>query len=83
MDKEISSVLKNEEFNIDYKTKLQEKLQKNGNVDIKYILIKEEGLEHDKLFFVELLFNGIKIGEGSGKTKKQAEQQAAKIALEV
>lgn len=83
LDKEISLVLKNEEFNIDYKTKLQEKLQKNGNVDIKYILTKEEGLEHDKLFFIELLFNGKKIGEGSGKTKKQAEQQAAKIALEV
>ncbi len=83
LDKEISLVLKNEEFNIDYKTKLQEKLQKNGNVDIKYILTKEEGLEHDKLFFIELLFNGKKIGEGSGKTKKQAEQQAAKMALEL
>lgn len=83
LDKEISLVLKNEEFNIDYKTKLQEKLQKNGNVDIKYILTKEEGLEHDKLFFIELLFNGKKIGEGSGKTKKQAEQQAAKVALEL
>lgn len=83
LDKEIKLVLKNEEFNIDYKTKLQEKLQKNGNVEIKYVLIKEEGLEHEKMFFVELLFNGKKIGEGSGKTKKIAEQQAAKEALEM
>ena len=81
LDKEIKIVLLGGNLNIDYKTKLQEKLQKKGNVKIEYKLIEESGPEHDKKFFVDLLFNDKKIGEGSGKNKKQAEQQAAKKAL--
>lgn len=81
LDKEIAIVLSGGNLNIDYKTKLQEKLQKKGNVKIEYKLIEESGPEHDKKFFIELFFNDKKIGEGSGKNKKQAEQQAAKIAL--
>ena len=81
LDKEIAIVLSGGNLNIDYKTKLQEKLQKKGNVKIEYKLVEESGPEHDKKFFIELLFNDKKIGEGSGKNKKQAEQQAAKIAL--
>ena len=69
-------------LNIDYKTKLQEILQKNGTVKIEYVLVEESGPEHDKTFKVDLLFNNNKIGEGVGKNKKQAEQQAAKYAYE-
>lgn len=77
MDKVINK--KAETF--DYKTTVQEILQKNGNVDIKYITTKETGKDHDKKFYVDLFFNGKKIGEGSGKNKKEAEQRAAKKAI--
>lgn len=79
---EIDLVLSGKSLNIDYKTKLQEILQRNGNVKIEYKVEKESGPEHDKVFEVEVLFNGKKIGEGIGKSKKQAEQQAAKKAIE-
>ena len=82
LDKEIQIVLSGGNFNTDYKTKLQEKLQENGNVKIEYVLVDESGPEHDKVFKVELLFNDKKIGEGVGKSKKHAEQEAAKYALE-
>ncbi|MDD3303434.1 MAG: ribonuclease III [Clostridia bacterium] len=82
LDVEIAMALSKKEFNIDYKTRLQEILQKHGTVKIEYILIEESGPEHDKTFKVELLFNDTKIGEGIGKNKKQAEQQAAKYAYE-
>ena len=82
LQKEIVEVLEGKNLNIDYKTKLQEELQKNGTVKIEYVLISESGPEHDKTFCVELLFNGKKIGDGNGKNKKQAEQRAAKNALE-
>ena len=82
LDKEIKMALSGNNLNIDYKTKLQEILQKNGTVKIEYILVEESGPEHDKTFKVDLLFNNNKIGEGVGKNKKQAEQQAAKYAYE-
>lgn len=82
LQKEIVEVLEGKNLNIDYKTKLQEELQKNGTVKIEYVLISESGPEHDKTFCLELLFNGKKIGDGNGKNKKQAEQRAAKNALE-
>ncbi len=81
LSKQIKEVLSGKDFNTDYKTKLQEILQKNGTVKIEYILDKEEGLEHDKTFFVEVRFNGKKIGEGIGKNKKSAEQAAAASAI--
>ncbi len=81
LDKEIKTVLSGGSLNIDYKTKLQEDLQKHGNVKIEYITKNEYGPEHDKTFEVELLFNGKKIGHGTGKSKKQAEQKAAEDAL--
>lgn len=70
-----------ERVNIDYKTQLQETLQKNGDVEIVYLLDHEEGPDHEKTFYVNLLFNGKRIGQGSGKSKKLAEQQAAQNAL--
>ncbi len=66
----------------DYKSEIQELLQKKGQALIQYKVYKEEGPEHDKTFHVNLFLNGEKIGQGKGKNKKEAEQQAAKYALE-
>ena len=66
----------------DYKTVLQELLQKHGDVKIEYNIIKEEGPDHDKTFNAEVIFNGKKLAEGEGKSKKLAEMDAAKNALE-
>lgn len=71
-----------EEKSLDFKTRLQELLQKNGTVKIEYILDKEEGKAHAKKFFSSVYFEKEKIGEGSGKTKKASEQEAARRALE-
>lgn len=82
LDKYIKAELQGNELVNDYKTKLQEELQVNGNVKIEYILKEEKGPDHNKTFIINVLFNNKKIGEGCGKNKKQAEQQAAKYALE-
>lgn len=66
----------------DYKTVLQEKLQENGDVKIEYITVKESGPDHNKLFEVEVRLQGKPLAKGIGKSKKQAEMQAAKKALE-
>ncbi|MFC2662513.1 MAG: ribonuclease III [Eubacterium sp.] len=67
----------------DYKTQVQEILQKNGSEpEIRYVLDRETGPDHDKTFYVHMLCNGQKMGSGSGKSKKEAEQNAAKASLE-
>ncbi len=66
----------------DYKTVLQEKLQEAGDVKIEYEIIKESGPDHDKSFEAQVKFNGKILANGSGKSKKGAEMQAAKKALE-
>lgn len=66
---------------LDYKTRLQEVLQKNGDVDIKYDLLKFEGPPHRRKFYISVVFNGILKGEGIGFSKKEAEQDAAQTAL--
>ena len=66
----------------DYKTVLQEKLQINGNVNIKYYIIKESGPDHNKQFESKVECNGEVLGLGQGKTKKASEMMAAKNALE-
>lgn len=66
----------------DYKTVLQEELQKNGEVKIEYIIIGESGPDHDKTFEAEVSLNGKVLAKGKGKSKKEAEMQAAKKALE-
>lgn len=66
----------------DHKTVLQEKLQEHGNVNIRYEVIETIGPDHDKTFVVEVSCNSKKLAKGSGKTKKQAEMNAAKKALE-
>ena len=65
----------------DYKTVLQEKLQTNGTVHIEYVTIDEKGPDHDKTFTVELKVNGKVKTYGTGRSKKEAEMQAAKKAL--
>lgn len=66
----------------DYKTVLQEELQKNGEVHIQYNLLKEEGPDHEKTFTVEVECDGKKLSQGTGKSKKKAEMEAAQKALE-
>lgn len=67
----------------DYKTALQEIIQKNKEEKIEYVLVEEIGPDHDKSFIVEVHLNSNVIGKGNGKSKKQAEQFAAKEALEL
>lgn len=65
----------------DYKTVLQEKLQIHGEVHIKYEIIKEEGPDHDKKFTARVSCNGKILATGEGRTKKNAEMEAARKAL--
>ncbi|MBQ8469586.1 MAG: ribonuclease III [Clostridia bacterium] len=65
----------------DYKTQLQEIIQKNPEEKLTYVLSGESGPDHDKRFEVEVHLNSNVIGKGIGRTKKQAEQEAAREAL--
>ncbi len=67
----------------DYKTILQELVQKNPGELLEYVLTRESGPDHDKHFFVEVHLNNNIIGKGGGRSKKEAEQQAAREALEL
>lgn len=69
-------------LHMDYKTEIQERLQSHGEAEICYVIEREEGPDHDKTFYANLVFQGSIIGSGSGRSKKEAEQQAAKQALE-
>lgn len=66
----------------DYKTVLQEKLQINGNVKIEYIIVSEHGPDHDKYFSSQVICDGKILAIGDGKSKKAAEMEAARKALE-
>ena len=68
--------------NMDYKTALQELVQQKKNQVISYALVGQSGPDHDKLFDVAVSLNGTVIGTGSGRSKKRAEQMAAKAAME-
>lgn len=65
----------------DYKTVLQEILQKNGNVVIEYEIIGEKGPDHEKVFTAEVKLNGKVLETGEGRSKKLAEMEAARKAL--
>ena len=67
----------------DYKTVLQEIIQRNPEESVRYFLTESTGPDHDKSFTVEVRLNSNVIGVGTGKNKKQAEQMAAKQALEL
>ena len=66
---------------VDYKTALQEIIQKNPEEKVEYVLTDESGPDHDKKFTVNVMLNSNVIGTGIGKSKKSAEQNAAKEAL--
>ena len=84
LDQVIVPKIKNGRYELitDFKTELQEYLQQNGTVHIRYELIKEEGPSHDKVFTVQVSVDGKKYKTASGKTKKAAEQMAAKLTME-
>ena len=67
----------------DYKTWLQEVIQQNREEKIDYVITGDSGPDHDKTFEVEVHLNSNVIGIGKGKSKKQAEQNAAREALEL
>ena len=68
--------------NTDYKTALQERVQQKKNQTLVYSLVGESGPDHDKQFVVELAINGEVVGKGVGSSKKRAEQDAARDAME-
>ena len=65
----------------DYKTVLQEVIQRNPEEKIEYVLKDQSGPDHDRRFVVQVMLNSNVIGTGEGHSKKQAEQMAAKEAL--
>ena len=67
----------------DYKTLLQEVVQQNQGETLNYVITGESGPDHDKRFEAEVHLNSNVIGRGTGKSKKQAEQEAAKEALQL
>ena len=68
--------------NVDYKTSLQELVQQKKNQTLRYQLVGESGPDHDKVFTAQVLLNNQVVGEGTGSSKKRAEQDAARGALE-
>ena len=68
--------------NADYKTQLQELVQQKKNQTLAYKLVGQSGPDHDKSFDVEVSLNGQVVGRGSGSSKKRAEQDAARAAIE-
>lgn len=69
------------ELNFDYKTRLQEHIHKYRQGELEYLLLESSGPDNDKTFHIELRFESEVLGQGIGKSKKQAEQVCAKIAL--
>ena len=68
--------------NVDYKTTLQELVQRKKDQVLSYALVEESGPDHDKKFAVEVSLNGKSVGRGTGRSKKKAEQDAARAAIE-
>ncbi len=71
-----------EEKRRDYKTLLQEYVQRSPNQTLTYAMVGESGPDHAKTFLAEVQLNGTRIGSGSGHSKKEAEQMAARDAME-
>ena len=70
-----------EERRRDFKTALQELVQRQADQVLSYRMIGEQGPDHAKIFQAEVLLNGLPVGSGFGRSKKEAEQSAAKAAL--
>jgi len=79
---EIIDMANKNEIVLDYKTSLQEILQENGEIEIKYELIRYEGPPHRRKFYSKVVIDDIIMGKGEGYSKKESEQLAAKDALE-
>lgn len=77
----VLSDLEHKQLFYDAKTILQEEVQREGKGTLRYMLVHEEGPEHDKTFVVEAMIDDVKVGSGTGHSKKTAEQQAAYEAL--
>lgn len=77
----IQKAIKND-IVLDYKTKLQEELQKSGEISIVYELLRYEGPPHRRKFFTSVIIENEERGTGEGFSKKESEQNAAKAALE-
>ena len=65
----------------DFKTRLQQLAEQDGSALLEYRVLLEEGPDHNKCFTVAAYINNNEVGRGTGKTKKQAEMNAAKMAL--
>ena len=76
---EIASVVA-DKHKKDYKTLLQEMVQKSKKIYPRYVVTKKTGPDHNQTFFIEVRINNIPSGNGIGKNKKEAEQKAAEIA---
>ena len=76
----ISDIVKEGEIK-DYKSLLQQIIQQNNGEVLEYVLVGESGPAHEKIFEVRAMLNSNIVGEGKGKSKKAAEQNAAKEAL--
>lgn len=74
--------MKDDFKNLDYKTHLQEVIQCTSKVPLHYMIIEEKGPDHDKVFVAQVDHENNVLGKGDGKSKKEAEQSAAKNALE-
>lgn len=70
-----------DEIILDYKTKLQEIIQKDGDIHINYVLTKYEGPPHRRKFYTEVKIKEDILGSGVGYSKKESEQNAAKKAI--
>ena len=75
------SALKIEGSHTDYKSELQELVQKDAGGYVEYSLVSQSGPDHDKRFVFSVTVNGKVLGEGEGRSKKEAEQAAAEKAL--
>ena len=78
----LSDVSGGKPHNFDYKTALQELVQRKKDQTIRYELTGERGPDHDKEFLVDVILNGNRVGSGVGSSKKRAEQDAARAAIE-
>ncbi len=81
LDEIITEVAKTGGITADYKTQLQERVQQKSENRLSYRIMEEHGPDHCKTFVSAVSYQGVQWGLGSGRTKKEAEQAAAKIAL--
>ena len=80
IDKEIDHITEEGAF-IDYKTQLQQIVQQASGEILEYVLVGEKGPDHEKQFEIEARLNSNVIGHGVGRSKREAEQKAAREAL--